>query len=199
MTFDDFNLGKTADGLLPAIIQDADTLRVLMLGYMDRAAFDKTVSEGKVTFFSRTRKALWTKGETSGNFLTVKEMYKDCDGDALLVKAIPSGPVCHRGTTACFDTPPEEGFLWSLSRLIKERHREMPDGSYTTRLFLKGPKAIAKKVGEEATEAVIEAVDGNRERFIYETSDLAYHLLVLLESMGCSPDDIEKELSLRHR
>ena len=199
MTFDDFNLSKNADGLLPVIIQDATTLKVLMLGYMDRAAFDKTVAEGRVTFFSRTRQTLWTKGETSGNFLTVKKMYADCDCDTLLIQADPAGPTCHRGTTACFDTLEEEGFIRSLSKLIQGRHAEMPDGSYTTRLFIKGPKAIAKKVGEETTEMVIEAVDGNRSRFIYEASDLAYHLLVLMESMGCTVEDIERELALRHR
>ena len=216
MTFDDFNLSKTGDGLLPVIIQDATTLKVLMLGYMDRAAFDKTVEEGRVTFFSRSKQRLWTKGETSGNFLTVKKMFIDCDGDTLLIQADPAGPTCHRGTTACFDTPEDEGFIRSLSKLIQGRHAQMPDGSYTTKLFIKGPKAIAKKVGEaklfikgpkaiakkvgeEATEMVIEAVDGNRDRFIYETSDLAYHLLVLLESMGCTVEDIERELALRHR
>ena len=199
MTFDDFNLSKTGDGLLPVVILDATTLKVLMLGYMDRAAFDKTVSEGRVTFFSRTRKELWTKGETSGNFLYVREMFIDCDGDTLLIKADPVGPTCHRGTTACFDTPDDEGFVRSLAKLIQGRHAEMPEGSYTTRLFIKGPKAIAKKVGEEATEAIIEAVDGNKSRFVYEASDLVYHLLVLMESMGCTVEDIERELALRHR
>ena len=199
MTFEDFNLSKTGDGLLPVIIQDADTLKVLMLGYMDRAAFDKTVTEGRVTFFSRSRQTLWTKGESSGNFLTVKKMYADCDGDTLLIQAYPSGPTCHRGTTACFDTDEAEGFVRKLARLIRKRHEEMPDGSYTTRLFIKGPKVIAKKMGEEATEAVIEAVDGNRSRFLYETADLAYHLLVLMESLGCTVEDIERELALRHR
>ena len=197
--FSDFKLDKTGDGLLPVIIQDDRTRKVLMLGYMNEEAFDKTVSEGKVTFWSRTRNALWTKGETSGNFLYVKEMFPDCDSDTLLIKARPDGPTCHRGTTACFDTPDEEGFIRSLSKLIQGRHEQMPDGSYTTKLFIKGPKAIAKKVGEETTEMVIEAVDGNRDRFIYETSDLAYHLLVLLESMGCTVEDIEHELALRHR
>ena len=147
MTFDDFNLSKTGDGLLPVIIQDATTLKVLMLGYMDRAAFDKTVAEGRVTFFSRSKQRLWTKGETSGNFLTVKKMFIDCDGDTLLIQADPAGPTCHRGTTACFDTPEDEGFIRSLSKLIQGRHAQMPDGSYTTKLFIKGPMAIAKKVG----------------------------------------------------
>ena len=199
MTFDDFNLSKNADGLLPVIVQDATTLKVLMLGYMNREAFEKTAAEGRVTFYSRTRSTLWTKGETSGNFLTVRKMFADCDADTLLIQADPTGPTCHRGTTACFDTPEDEGFVRSLARLIQGRHAQMPEGSYTTKLFIKGPKAIAKKVGEEATEAVIEAVDGNRDRFIYEASDLAYHLLVLMESMGCTVEDIERELALRHR
>jgi phosphoribosyl-ATP pyrophosphohydrolase/phosphoribosyl-AMP cyclohydrolase len=199
MTFNDFDLSKNAGGLLPVIVQDATTLKVLMLGYMNREAFDKTVAEGKVTFWSRSRECLWTKGETSGNYLHVVEMLKDCDSDTLLVKARPDGPTCHRGTPSCFDTPEEEGFVRSLSALIQKRHQEMPEGSYTTRLLLKGPKAIGKKVVEEAGEAVIEAVDGNRDRFIYEASDLVYHLLVLLEGMDVSLADLEKELSFRHK
>lgn len=199
MTFDDFNLNKTGDGLLPVVIQDATTLKVLMLGYMDRAAYDKTVSEGRVTFFSRSRQKRWTKGETSGNYLTVCAMFPDCDNDTLLIQAHPAGPTCHRGTTACFDTREEEGFIRSLAALIQDRHRKMPEDSYTTRLFIKGPKAIAKKVGEEASEAIIEAVDGNRSRFIYEGADLVYHMLVLIEAMDCSVADIERELALRHR
>lgn len=198
MTFDDFHLEKCADGLLPVIIQDATTLKVLMLGYMNREAFDKTLSEGRVTFYSRTRQQLWTKGETSGHFLDVKEMYTDCDGDTLLIKAVPHGPTCHRGTTACFDTPETEGFVRSLAALIANRHQQMPEGSYTTRLFIKGIKAITKKVGEECTEAVIEAVDHNRERFVYEAGDLLYHYLVMLEEMGVTLNDIEHELLLRH-
>lgn len=199
MTFEDFNLSKTGDGLLPVIVQDATTLKVLMLGYMNQAAFDKTVAEGRVTFYSRTRRTLWTKGETSGNFLTVRRMFPDCDGDTLLIQADPTGPTCHRGTTACFDTPDDEGFVRMLSKFIQKRHSEMPEGSYTTKLFIKGPKVISKKVCEEAAETAIEAVDGNRSRFIYEASDLIYHLLVLMESMGCTAEDMERELSLRHR
>lgn len=199
MNFSDFDLSKCPDGLLPVIIQDADTLRVLMLGYMNREAFDKTMNEGQVTFFSRTRQCLWTKGETSGNRLIVVSIYPDCDNDTLLVKVRPAGPVCHRGTTACFDTPESEGFVRSLARLVRQRHREMPEGSYTTRLFIKGVKKIAQKVGEEATESIIEAVDGNRDRFTYEASDLVFHLLVLLEEIGLSPEDIERELLKRHR
>ena len=198
MNFSDFRLDKCSDGLLPVIVQDARTLRVLMLGYMNREAFDKTLSLGLVTFYSRTRKALWTKGETSGNHLRVTEMYPDCDMDTRLIKAIPAGPTCHRGTTACFDTPEEDGFIRSLSSLISQRHAEMPEDSYTTRLFIKGIKKIAQKVGEEAVESAIEAVDGNRDRFIYEAADLMYHYLVMLEQMHVTIPDIERELIKRH-
>lgn len=198
MNFNDFNLSKCPDGLLPVIIQDTVTLRVLMLGYMDNEAFDITVKTGKVTFYSRTRQRIWTKGETSGNFLYVNDMYPDCDNDTLLIKATPAGPTCHRGTESCFDTPTEEGFIRRLSTIIKQRHLEMPEGSYTTRLFIKGVKKIAQKVGEEAVESAIEAVDGNRTRFIYEASDLLYHYLVLLEQTGCDIKDIERELLARH-
>ncbi len=198
MDFSDFNLDKCADSLLPVIIQDAVSMKVLMLGYMNREAFELTVATGKVTFYSRTRKKLWTKGETSGNFLLVREMLPDCDGDTLLIKANPVGPTCHRGTESCFDTPEEEGFIRKLSALIHRRHQEMPEHSYTTRLFIKGVKKIAQKVGEEAVESAIEAVDDNRSRFIYEAADLMYHYLVLLEVMGCDLTDIEKELLLRH-
>ena len=199
MTFNDFDLSKNADGLLPVIVQDATTLKVLMLGYMNKEAFEKTAASGLVTFWSRGRQCLWTKGETSGNFLHVVKMYPDCDADTLLIQARPDGPTCHRGTLACWDTPDQEGFVRSLSALIQGRHQALPEGSYTTRLFLKGPKAIGKKVVEEAGEAVIEAVDGNRDRFIYEASDLVYHLLVLMESMDVSLSDLEKELSFRHK
>ena len=198
MFFSDFNLDKCAYRLLPVIVQDATTLRVLMLGYMNREAFDKTVDCGLVTFYSRTRQTLWTKGETSGHHLRVVEMYPDCDMDTLLIKVCPVGPTCHRGTTACFDTPAEDGFIRSLSSLIARRHEEMPEDSYTTRLFIKGVKKIAQKVGEEAVESAIEAVDGNRDRFIYEAADLMYHYLVLLEQMGVTLPDIERELVKRH-
>lgn len=198
MKFSDFNLSKNADGLLPVIVQDATTLKVLMLGYMNEEAFDRSVAEGRVTFFSRSKQRLWTKGETSGNFLNIVEMFKDCDADTLLIKANPAGPVCHRGTTACFDTPDEEGFIRKLEGIVRSRHEQMPDGSYTTKLFIKGPKVIGKKVGEECTESIIEAVSGNRERFIYEVSDLVYHTLVLMESMGVKITELESELKLRH-
>lgn len=197
--FEDLELSKCADGLVPVIVQDWVTLKVLMLGYMNAEALRKTQEEGKVTFWSRGRGCLWTKGETSGNFLLFKDIYVDCDADTLLVMAEPVGPTCHRGTTSCFDTPEDEGFIRKLSQVIKGRHKEMPEGSYTTRLFIKGVKSIAKKFGEESTECMIEAVDGKRDRFIYEASDVMYHYLVLLEQMGVDISDIEKELALRHR
>lgn len=197
--FDELNLEKCADGLLPVVVQDAATLKVLMLGYMNREAYEKTLAEGRVTFYSRSRQSLWTKGETSGHYLMVESMYVDCDKDTLLVKVTPIGPTCHRGTTSCFDTPDSEGFIRKLQTVIQQRHRDMPEGSYTTKLFIKGVKKIAQKVGEEAVESVVEAVDGNRDRFIYEASDMVYHLLVLLEQMGCSIEDLERELELRHK
>lgn len=199
MTFDDFKLDKNSDSLLPVIVQDDASLKVLMLGYMNREAFERSVSEGRLCFWSRTRQRLWTKGETSGNYLYIRKMYADCDSDTLLVRVTPAGPVCHRGTTACFDTEDSEGFVRKLQEVIRDRHKTLPDGSYTTRLFVKGVKAIAKKVGEESVETVIEAVDGKRDRFVYEVSDLVYHLLVLMEQMGCGIEDVERELSLRHK
>ena len=199
MNFKDFNLDKNADGLLPVIVQDAVTLKVLMLGYMNEEAYEQTCADGLVTFWSRSRGCLWTKGETSGNTLAVRAMYPDCDADTLLIQAVPAGPICHRGTTACFDTPDAQGFIRSLDALVRERHRTMPDGSYTSRLFVKGTKTIAKKVGEESAEALIEAVDGNRDRFLYESGDLLYHYLVLLEQMGVSLEELEEELAVRHK
>ena len=204
LKFSDLNASKNADGLVPAVIQDARTLAVLMVGYMNEEAFEKSVKEGRVTFFSRTKQRLWTKGETSGNFLDIVSVAADCDADTLLIKVLPHGPACHRGTTTCFanadgDTADTEGFVRYLQTVIQKRHAEMPEGSYTTRLFTKGVNKIAQKVGEEAVETVIEAVDGNRDGFIYEASDLIYHLLVLLEQMGCTIADIEKELASRHK
>ena len=199
MKFEDLNLSKSSDGLVPAVIQDAATLKVLMLGYMNKEAFEKSMTEGRVTFYSRTRGKLWTKGETSGHFLDIVSVDADCDNDTLLIKAVPHGPICHRGTTSCFDTPDNEGFIRYLETVIKGRHAQMPEGSYTTKLFTKGVNKIAQKVGEEAVETVIEAVAGNRERFVYEASDLIYHLLVLLEQMGCSISDLENELAVRHK
>ena len=199
MKFEDFNTSKNSDGMIPAVIQDADTLKVLMVGYMNREAFDKTVETGLVTFYSRTRNTLWTKGESSGNTLTVRDMLLDCDSDTLLIKATPAGPTCHRGTTSCFDTPDSEGFIRHLQSVIQGRHATMPEGSYTTKLFTKGVNKIAQKVGEEAVETVIEATTGNRDRYIYEVSDLIYHLLVLNEQMGVTLDDLERELIQRHK
>lgn len=197
--FEDLKLEKCADGLVPVIIQDNTTLKVLMLGYMNAEALAKTQEEGKVTFWSRSKNRLWTKGETSNNFLYVNDIYVDCDSDTLLVKATPAGPTCHRGTTSCFDTPDNEGFIRELSKVIKGRHEQMPEGSYTTKLFIKGVKTIAKKFGEESTESVIEAVSGNKDRFLYEACDVVYHYLVLLEEMGIEISDLEDELALRHR
>lgn len=199
MRYEDFDLSKNSDGLLPVIIQDADTLKVLMLGYMDKEAFDNTVATGKVTFYSRSRRQQWVKGETSGNYLNVAEMYADCDADTLLIKAIPAGPTCHRGTVSCFDTDDSEGFIRRLQAVVQNRHKEMPAEHYTTYLFNKGVNKIAQKVGEEAVETVIEAIAGNLERYRYEASDLIYHLLVLNEQMGISLSDLEKELLSRHK
>lgn len=199
IAFEDLKLEKCADGLVPVIVQDDVTLKVLMLGYMNAEALRKTQEEGRVTFWSRSRGCLWTKGETSGNYLYVKDIYVDCDADTLLIKATPVGPTCHRGTTSCFDTPKDEGFVRALAEVIRKRHEDMPSGSYTTKLFIKGVKSIAKKFGEESTECVIEAVGGDRDRFVYEASDVIYHFLVLMEQMGCSVEDVERELALRHR
>ena len=192
---------KSSEGLLPVIVQNDLNLQVLMLGYMNEEALRKTQETGRVTFYSRTRRMLWMKGETSGNYLEVVSMALDCDEDTLLIRAIPHGPTCHKGTATCFgDAIPEnEGFIRYLSRYIRTRHEEMPEGSYTTHLFHKGVKKIAQKVGEEAVETVIEAIDGNRDRFIYESSDLIYHLLVLCEQMNVTLEDLEKELVGRHK
>ncbi len=199
-SFADLSIEKQPDGLVPVIIQDNDTLEVLMLGYMNEQAFNKSLSEGKVTFYSRTRQTLWTKGETSGNFLNIVEMRDDCDHDTLLIKVNPIGPTCHTGARSCFrqDGDTHEGFIRHLGAFIKTRHELMPEGSYTTKLFNKGVPKIAQKVGEEAVETVIEAVGGNYDDMIYEASDLIYHLLVLLESTGRSISDLEKELIKRH-
>ena len=198
--FSELDTTKNCEGMVPAIIQDDNTLQVLMLGYMNAEAYEKTVSTGKVTFYSRTRQCLWTKGETSGHFLTVKSIAKDCDNDTLLIRVIPHGPTCHTGSKSCFGAalPETEGFIRYLQSVIRGRHAEMPEGSYTSKLFTRGVNKIAQKVGEEAVETVIEAVAKNREAMIYEASDLIYHLLVLLEATGCSIADLEKELARRH-
>ncbi len=198
--FSELNIGKLSDGLVPAIIQDALTLQVLMLGYMNREAYEKSLEEGRVTFYSRTRRQLWTKGETSGNWLEIVSVASDCDNDTLLIRAIPHGPTCHTGSKSCFGSavPETEGFIRYLQEVIRSRHEEMPEGSYTSTLFRRGVNKIAQKVGEEAVETVIEAVAQNRDAMIYEASDLIYHLLVLLEATGCSIADLEKELARRH-
>lgn len=200
-------------GLVPAIIQDADTRQVLMLGYMNQDAYEKTVREGRVTFFSRTRQCLWTKGETSGNFLNVVSIKVDCDQDTLLIRVHPTGPVCHTGTDTCWGEKnsapagsPEGNsgndnpllFLSELQDFIEKRHEEMPEGSYTTSLFKDGLNRMAQKVGEEALELVIEACNGTDERMIYEGSDMLYHLIVLLTSKGLRIEQMAAELRERH-
>lgn len=199
LKFKDLNITKCDNGLIPAIIQDDRTLKVLMLGYMNEEALEKTQQESRVTFFSRTKGRLWTKGETSGNFLDVKSISVDCDNDTLLIRVIPNGPTCHTGAVSCFNDDDKEGFIRLLEAVVKQRHRDMPEGSYTTKLYTKGIAKIAQKVGEEAVETVIEAVAKNKEGFIYEASDLIYHLLVLLEAMDCSISDLEVELHKRHK
>ena len=188
-------------GLVPAIIQDNVTRKVLMLGFMNREAYDKTVETGKVTFYSRTRKCLWTKGETSGNFLNVKDILVDCDNDTLLIKARPEGPVCHTGADTCWgeENSVDLNFLSYLQDFIDRRFKEMPEGSYTTSLFKSGVNRMAQKVGEEAVETVIEATNGTDDRLIYEASDLIYHLIVLLTSKGHRIEELAAELVKRHK
>jgi histidine biosynthesis bifunctional protein hisIE len=189
------------NGLVPAVIQDAQTRKVLMLGYMNREAYEKTVATGLVTFYSRTRKCLWTKGETSGNHLKVVSIKNDCDNDTLLIQATPTGPVCHTGTDTCWGEENKANpllFLSELQDFIEKRHREMPEGSYTTSLFKDGLNRMAQKVGEEALEAVIEAVNGTDERLIYEGSDMLYHLIVLLTAKGMRIEQMAEELMKRH-
>ena len=189
------------NGLVPAIIQDNTTRNVLMLGYMNREAYEKTLATGKVTFWSRSRNCLWTKGETSGNFLNLVNIKVDCDNDTLLVRVNPSGPACHLGTDTCWGETNDANpllFLTELQDFINKRHEEMPEGSYTTSLFKDGLNRMAQKVGEEALEAVIEATNGTNERLIYEASDMFYHLIVLLTSKGLRIEDIAKELKERH-
>lgn len=189
------------NGLVPAIVQDADTLQVLMLGYMNSEALQKTQESGLVTFFSRSRSRLWTKGETSGNHLRLVSIAADCDKDTLLIMAKPDGPACHEGTKTCWgnSVPESTGFIRKLQSVIQGRKEEMPEGSYTTKLFRAGTARMAQKVGEEAVETVIEAMKGNKEGVIYEASDLIYHLLVLLASQELSIVDLEAELEKRHK
>ena len=195
-------------GLLPAIVQDADTGQVLMLGYVNEEAWVKTQQEGRVTFFSRSKGRLWTKGETSGNFLTVVSLHIDCDADTVLIRALPAGPTCHRGTVSCFEQVEQLqvpaapiGFLAALERLIVERQQfpERSPTSYTVSLFKKGVPKIAQKVGEEAIETIIDAVAGHRETLPGEVADLLYHLLVLLVASGVSMAEVIDVLQERHR
>lgn len=188
------------NGLIPAIIQDNYTQKVLMLGFMNKEAYEKTVETGKVTFFSRTKNRLWTKGEQSGNFLHVVSIKADCDNDTLLIMVHPDGPVCHTGTDTCWGEKNEQDimFLKELQDFIDRRRQEMPDKSYTTSLFNSGVNKMAQKVGEEAVETVIEACNGTDERLIYEGADLLYHLIVLLTYKGYRIEDLARELKERH-
>jgi phosphoribosyl-ATP pyrophosphohydrolase/phosphoribosyl-AMP cyclohydrolase len=195
----DFN--KNTDGLLPAIIQDAQTQNVLMLGYMNEAALEKTQSTGRVTFFSRSKQRLWTKGEESGNFLEFKSIKVDCDQDTLLVRATPIGPTCHKGTDTCWGEKNTSGlsFVRGLEAIIDDRQQNPSQDSYVSSLFEKGGNKIAQKVGEEAVETVIEAVDGNEALFMEEAADLFFHYLILLKSKGKSLEDILALLKQRKR
>ncbi len=189
-------------GLIPAIIQDAETQNVLMLGFMNSEALAKTQVSGKVTFYSRSKDRLWTKGEESGNFLNVLSIGVDCDNDTLLIKVNPEGPVCHTGKDTCFEevnTNNDILFLSYLQDFIDKRKVEMPEDSYTTSLFKKGTPKIAQKVGEEAVETVIEAKDNNKDLFLNESADLLYHLLILLKAKGVSLKEVETVLKQRHR
>jgi len=192
----DFN--KT-NGLLPVIIQNAASLKVLMLAYMNEEAFAKTQAEGRVTFYSRSRNELWTKGQTSGNFLKVEGIQLDCDNDALLISVTPTGPTCHTGSESCFGTSGDKGFIYTLEKTIEARIASGDDASYTNTLYKRGINKIAQKVGEEAVELVIEAKDNNPELFKNEAADLLYHYLILLKAKGFSLKDIEKVLESRSK
>ena len=192
----DFN--KT-NGLVPVIIQNYQNDQVLMLGYMNEAAFQKTKEEGKVTFFSRSKNRLWTKGESSGNFLIVKNIAIDCDNDTILIKAEPLGPTCHTGAVSCFNEETNKGFLYELEHTIAQRIVENDEASYTNKLFKNGINKIAQKVGEEAVELVIEAKDDNEDLFKNEAADLLYHFLILLKAKNLTLEQIEQVLSLRSK
>jgi phosphoribosyl-ATP pyrophosphohydrolase/phosphoribosyl-AMP cyclohydrolase len=190
---------EKSGGLVPAIVQDALTMQVLMLGYMNREALDKTIAEGKVTFFSRSKQRLWTKGEESGHFLFVEEILTDCDNDTILVKAFPQGPTCHTGSYSCFGGKLPKGFLYELENVIEQRIAEKPENSYTSKLFNRGVNKVAQKVGEEAVELVIEAKDDNLVLFKNEAADLLYHFLILLKTKNLKLQDIEEVLVERHK
>ncbi|MBL4669563.1 MAG: bifunctional phosphoribosyl-AMP cyclohydrolase/phosphoribosyl-ATP diphosphatase HisIE [Flavobacteriales bacterium] len=191
----DFN--KDSNGLVPVIIQNNNTLQVLMLGYMNEAAFLKTQEEQRVTFYSRSKNRLWTKGEESGNFLTVKDIQIDCDNDTVLIKAIPSGPTCHTGSTSCFKEETPKGFIYELEATINQRIDDNDENSYTNQLFRRGINKVAQKVGEEAVELIIEAKDNDDNLFKNEAADLMYHYLILLKAKGFTMNDVETVLSER--
>lgn len=186
------------DGLVPAVVQDAKTLRVLMVGFMNAEAYQKTLQEKKVTFYSRTKQRLWTKGETSGNFLVLIDIILDCDQDTLLIKANPIGPTCHTGADTCFNEKNERWDLGALEAIIQDRKKNPQAGSYTNKLFDSGINKVAQKVGEEAVELVIEAKDNNEELFLNEAADLMYHYLVLLTAKGYSLEQVLEKLKSRH-
>ncbi|MBS3993229.1 MAG: bifunctional phosphoribosyl-AMP cyclohydrolase/phosphoribosyl-ATP diphosphatase HisIE [Bacteroidetes bacterium] len=190
----DFNKG---DGLVPVIIQHEVSLQVLMLGYMNKEAYEKTMKERKVTFFSRSKNRLWTKGEASGNFLMVKEIFLDCDNDTILIKVTPKGPTCHTGSESCFGAKSTKGFIYELEQTIHQRIETKNQNSYTNKLFLQGINKVAQKVGEEAVELIIEAKDNNSELFKNEAADLLYHYLILLKAKEFQLSDIENVLKLR--
>lgn len=186
-------------GLVPVVIQNSSTLQVLMVGYMNEEALDKTLKEGKVTFYSRSKQRLWTKGEESGNFLISDEILADCDNDTILIKATPQGPTCHTGSTSCFREETPKGFLYELEKVIEQRISSKSESSYTSQLFNRGINKVAQKVGEEAVELVIEAKDDNLELFKNESADLLYHFLILLKTKNLMLEDIEAILKGRHK
>ncbi len=187
------------NGLIPAVVQDAQTLEVLMLGYMNAEAYEKTKKEGRVTFFSRSKNRLWTKGEESGNFLEVVSLHIDCDEDTVLIKAIPKGPTCHTGSRSCFATNYNQNFIFELERIIENRYQYPTEDSYVNKLHKKGLNKIAQKVGEEATETIIAALAESETHFIDETSDLVFHLLVLLREKNTSLHTVAANLAQRHK
>ena len=193
------DFSKYSDGLVPVIVQDNNTQKVLMLGFMNEEAFNKTIIESKVTFYSRSKKRLWTKGETSGNFLLIKEMLTDCDNDTLLIKAVPTGPVCHTGADTCFKENNQEFTLQKLEQVIADRKANPSDASYTSSLFTKGINKIAQKVGEEAVELVIESKDNDEVKFLNEAADLLFHYLILLQAKGHQLDNVIKTLATREK
>jgi len=189
---------KKGEGLVPVIIQDEKTMEVLMLGYMNEEAYQKTVNDGKVTFFSRTKNRLWTKGEESGHFLNVLSIRKDCDDDTLLIRVNPIGPTCHKGNRSCFDTEFNQNFIFELEKIIEDRYTNPVESSYVNKLRAKGLNKIAQKVGEEGVETVIAALNETEHDFINEASDLVFHLLVLMKEKNISLNTIAKNLENRH-